>query len=168
MLPMTTSRVLALEELLETLAPLRKAGRSVVTTNGCFDLFHVGHLRYLQASKALGDLLVVALNSDASVKTFKDDGRPIVPQAERAQLLSALRCVDYVTIFDATSPVDVLSALAPDVHTKGADYTLETLPEAPTLTALGTKIAFIDLVEGRSTSSLIQSILKVYAQPTAP
>jgi len=159
---MPTSRLLPLNELLEMLKPLRAEGKTVVTTNGCFDLFHVGHLRYLQASKALGDVLVVALNSDASVKTFKDDGRPILPQAERAELLTALRCVDYVTIFDATSPVDVLTAIAPDIHTKGSDYTLETLPEAPALTAVGTEIAFIDLVEGRSTSSLIHAILKAY------
>jgi rfaE bifunctional protein nucleotidyltransferase chain/domain len=159
---MTVPSLLTLDELLETLKPLRQAGKTIVTTNGCFDLFHVGHLRYLEASKALGDILVIALNSDASVKTFKDDGRPIVPQAERAELLSALRCVDYVTIFDATSPVEVLTAIAPDIHTKGADYTLETLPEAQALTAVGTEIAFIDLVEGRSTSSLIQAILKAY------
>ncbi len=154
--------LLPLDELLKTLKPLREQGKTVVTTNGCFDLFHVGHLRYLQASKALGDILVVALNSDASVKTFKDDGRPIVPETERAELLTALRCVDYVTIFDATSPVDVLTAIAPDIHTKGADYTRETLPEAPALTLVGIEIAFIDLVEGRSTSSLIQAILKAY------
>jgi rfaE bifunctional protein nucleotidyltransferase chain/domain len=159
---MTVPSLLTLDELLETLKPLRQAGKTIVTTNGCFDLFHVGHLRYLEASKALGDILVIALNSDASVKTFKDDGRPIVPQAERAELLSALRCVDYVTIFDATSPVEVLTAIAPDIHTKGADYTLETLPEAPALRAVGTEIAFIDLVEGRSTSSLIHAILKAY------
>jgi rfaE bifunctional protein nucleotidyltransferase chain/domain len=162
---MPASCLLPLDELLDTLKPLRQEGKTVVTTNGCFDLFHVGHLRYLQASKALGDILVVALNSDASVKTFKDDGRPILPQAERAELLTALRCVDYVTIFDARSPVDVLTAIAPDIHTKGADYTLETLPEAPALTAVGTEIAFIDLVEGRSTSSLIQAILKAYPPP---
>ena len=164
MIPMSPSSLLPLDELLEVLKPLRSAGKTVVTTNGCFDLLHVGHLRYLQASKALGDILVVALNSDASVKTFKDDVRPIVPEAERAELLTALRCVDYVTIFDATSPVDVLTAIAPEIHTKGADYTLETLPEAPSLTAVGTDIAFIDLVAGRSTSSLINAVVAAYAK----
>jgi rfaE bifunctional protein nucleotidyltransferase chain/domain len=157
-----SSKIVTLPELQKDLHRLQAEGKRVVTTNGCFDLLHVGHLRYLQASQACGDVLVVLLNSDASVKTFKDDQRPIVPQAERAELLAGLSCVDYIIIFDSTSPVDLLKALHPDVHTKGGQYTLETLPEAPVLLGMGTKVVFIDMVEGRSSSSLIQAILKAY------
>jgi rfaE bifunctional protein nucleotidyltransferase chain/domain len=159
----TLEKLLTLEELTPRLRELKQSGKRIVSTNGCFDLMHVGHLRYLQASKALGDILVVALNSDASVKTFKDDKRPIVPELERAELLSALTCVDFVTIFDDTSPVTTLQAIVPDVHTKGGQYTLETLPEAPVLQAMNTRIEFIEMVEGKSTSALIRSILDAYA-----
>ena len=153
---------LTLEALVPLLQELKASGKRIVSTNGCFDLMHVGHLRYLQASKALGDILVVLLNSDASVKTFKDDKRPIVPELERAELLSALTCVDFVTIFDDTSPVSTLQAIVPDVHTKGGQYTLETLPEAPVLQAMNTQIEFIEMVEGKSTSTLIRAILEAY------
>lgn len=152
------------DELSDLLAPLRAAGQRIVSTNGCFDLLHVGHLRYLQAARALGDCLVVALNSDASVKQFKSDLRPILPQAERAELLAALNCVDFVLVFDAPSPIDTLLALKADVHAKGADYNDATLPEAPALAAAGIQRAYLPLVEGRSTSSIIAKILAISAQ----
>jgi rfaE bifunctional protein nucleotidyltransferase chain/domain len=164
----TSSACLLLEHdtIASTMNTLRDAGHRIVTTNGCFDLLHVGHVRYLQASKALGDVLIVALNSDASVKAFKGDKRPIVPQAERAEMLLALSCVDYVVIFDAPTPVETLQRIQPHVHTKGGQYTLETLPEYPALHAMGCNIQFIQMVEGRSTSSLIERIQDVYSPVT--
>jgi len=154
--------ILTLDQLVKVVNTLKSQGKTIVTTNGCFDLMHVGHLRYLRASKAQGDVLIVALNSDASVKLFKDDERPIIPQDERAELLAALTCVDYVTIFDALTPMDVLKAVVPDIHTKGGQYTLETLPEAPELQAMGTRIEFIEMVDGKSTSQIIEKVLRAY------
>jgi rfaE bifunctional protein nucleotidyltransferase chain/domain len=135
----------------------------VVTTNGCFDLLHVGHLRYLQAARVLGNSLVVLVNSDASVNGLKSDAkgppRPLVPQAERAELLAGLACVDFVLIFDTPTPEPLLEAIRPDIHVKGGQYTLESLPEAPLLQRLGTQIRFIDMVPGRSTSNLVAQIM---------
>jgi rfaE bifunctional protein nucleotidyltransferase chain/domain len=164
---MPPSPTLPLDQLIVVVDDLKAQGKTIVTTNGCFDLMHVGHLRYLQASKAQGDVLIVALNSDASVKLFKDDERPIIQQDERAELLAALECVDYVTIFDALTPIDVLKAIQPDVHTKGGQYTLDTLPEAPDLQAMGTRIEFIEMVDGKSTSQVIEKVLRAYGPSKA-
>jgi rfaE bifunctional protein nucleotidyltransferase chain/domain len=155
--------VVSLAELKALLATKRASGEVVVTTNGCFDLLHVGHLRYLQQARALGDCLVVALNSDASVRAIKGELRPIVPQEERAELLAALTCVDYVVLFEEPSPEALLVAMAPTVHTKGAQYTEVSLPEADALKKAGSSLAFITMVEGRSTSSLVEKIIKAYA-----
>lgn len=105
-------------------------GQTVVTTNGCFDILHVGHVRYLEKTKAFGDFLIVLLNSDKSVKSIKGPSRPVNSELDRAEILSALRCVDYVVLFDEDSPKNLLDEMKPDVYTKGADYTMETLPEA--------------------------------------
>ena len=136
----------------------------VVTTNGCFDLLHVGHLRYLQAARELGNTLVVLLNTDASVHGLKGTPskgppRPIVSQDERAELLAGLGCVDYVLLFDTPTPEPLLKEIRPDIHVKGGQYTVETLPEAPMLQEMGTAIRFIDMVPGRSTSGLVETIL---------
>jgi len=130
----------------------------VVATNGCFDLLHVGHLRYLHAARQQGDVLIVGLNSDASVQRLKGPTRPILPEAERAELLLGLDCVDDVFVFDAPSPVDALVALAPSIYVKGGDYAVDTLPEGRALQAIGTKLVFFPYVEGRSTSSIVQRI----------
>lgn len=137
----------------------RSRGQRIVSTNGCFDLLHVGHLRYLQAARALGDTLIIALNSDASVQALKGPSRPIVPEQERAELLLGLRCVDAVVIFNDPTPVAILQAIHPAAHAKGGQYTVDTLPETPVLQAMGTEIHFLPMVEGRSTSSLVERIL---------
>lgn len=147
--------LLSREALASTLATLPG---STVFTNGCFDLMHVGHLRYLQMARALGDRLVIGLNSDASVQRLKGETRPILPESERAELLAGLGCVDYVTIFDEPTADPLLALLKPQIYAKGGDYTPETLPEAPTVVAYGGAIRIIPFVPGRSTTSLIERI----------
>src|SRR5690349_1922472 len=117
------------QELARLLEARRNVGERIVTTNGVFDVLHVGHTRYLQAARALGDLLVVGINSDACTRRLKGQSRPIVPEAERAELLAALACVDYVTLFDEPTPIDLLETLRPHIHTKGGDYDPEQMPE---------------------------------------
>lgn len=146
---------------------LKSDGKTLVTTNGCFDILHVGHLRYLQAARQLGDFLWIAVNSDASVQRLKGPSRPIIPEDERAELLAGLACVDAVTLFNDDTPEALLVSLAPDIHVKGGQYTVETLHEAPALQAVGTQLQFIDMVEGRSTTNVIQRILDGYATPTS-
>ena len=147
--------ILHREALAETLSTLPGA---TVFTNGCFDLMHVGHLRYLQMARALGDRLVIGLNSDASVQRLKGETRPILPEQERAELLAGLGCVDFVTIFDEPTADPLLALLKPQIYAKGGDYTPETLPEAPTVRAYGGEIRIIPFVPGRSTTSLIERI----------
>ena len=139
---------------------LRAEGKTIVTTNGCFDILHVGHVRYLEKTKSFADVLIVALNSDKSVRSIKGEGRPINNENDRAEVLSALRSVDYVVLFDEDSPLDLLLQIKPDVHTKGADYTIETLPEAKGIMENGGRIEFISFVEGKSTTSIIEKMRK--------
>ncbi|WP_373531594.1 adenylyltransferase/cytidyltransferase family protein [Vampirovibrio sp.] len=150
-------QVLSTEKLLEDLAPLRGQS-SIVTTNGCFDILHVGHLRYLQGCKSMGDILVLMLNSDASVRRLKGPQRPIVPQADRAELLAGLGCVDYVVLFDEDTPEPLMEIIRPDFHAKGAQYNEDNLPEIATLRKIGAKVKFVPMVENRSTTSLIDTI----------
>ena len=144
-----------LKELLNTLQ-----GKKIVFTNGCFDILHTGHAKYLKDSKKFGDILIVGLNSDASVKKLKGENRPINNQEDRAYLLNELKSVDYVVIFDENSPVDLLNIIKPDIYTKGADYTLSTLPEAPVVIQNGGRVEFITFVEGKSTTNVVKNILK--------
>ena len=146
------------EDLQNLLKELRANGKTIVTTNGCFDILHVGHVRYLEATKKFGDILIVALNSDKSVKSIKGEGRPINNELDRAEILCALKSVDYVVLFDEDSPAKLLAEIKPDVHTKGADYTMETLPEAKIITQNGGRVEFISFVEGKSTTSTIAKI----------
>ena len=145
-------------ELDNLLKKLRQENKTIVTTNGCFDILHVGHVRYLNKAKSFGDVLIVALNSDKSVKKIKGESRPINNEEDRAEVLSALRSVDHVVLFDETSTIDLLLKIKPDVHTKGADYTIETLPEAKGIMAAGGRIEFISFVEGKSTTSIIEKM----------
>ena len=138
---------------------IHNSGKTVVCTNGCFDILHVGHVRYLEETKKFGDVLIVALNSDKSVKRLKGEGRPINNENDRAELLSALKCVDYVVLFDEDSPRNLLDEIKPDVYTKGADYTMETLPEADIMRKNGTRVEFIKFVEGKSTTNVIRKML---------
>lgn len=126
-----------------------------VLTNGCFDILHVGHLRYLQAARALGDELVVGLNSDSSVSALKGPDRPLNPQDERAEMLLGLACVDRVIVFDEATADRLIETVRPAIYAKGGDYTLETLPEAATLQRLGIELVTLPFVAGRSTSSLL-------------
>lgn len=152
------SNVLAIEELVEAVQAHQLKGSRIVTTNGCFDVLHVGHFRYLSAAKALGDILVVLVNSDSSVQRLKGPSRPIVPEDERAELVAGLECVDYTCIFPQDTPVEYLERIRPHIHVKGGEYTAESLPEAPILEGMGTELVFIPMVEGRSTTNLIQRI----------
>lgn len=140
------------------LAELRAAGWRIVLANGCFDLLHVGHVRYLADARARGDLLVVALNSDASVRRLKGPGRPFLPEEERAELLLALRSVDRVLLFDESDLEPTLRALRPHVHAKGTDYTPESVPEAAVDRELGIEVAICGDAKRHSTSALLERI----------
>ena len=132
-----------------------RAGRTVALANGVFDLFHVGHLRYLAGAKADADLLVVAVNGDASTRRNKGPGRPVVPEAERAEIVAALACVDHVVLFDSKDVVPVIRALRPDVQVKGTDYTPETIPEAAEVRAYGGRVAIAGDPKDHSTTALL-------------
>lgn len=135
---------------------IHNQGKTVVTTNGCFDILHVGHVRYLQKTKSFADYLIVMLNSDGSVKANKGENRPINSELDRAEILSALSCVDYVVIFDEKTPENLIDEIKPDVHTKGADYTMDTLPEKEVILKNNIKMEFITFVEGKSTTNTIK------------
>ena len=123
-------QLLKRENIRNFIEKLQKSGKTIVVTNGCFDILHVGHVRYLQKTKSFADYSIVLLNSDKSVKAIKGEGRPINTELNRAEILCALSCVDFVVLFDENSPADLIDEIKPDVYTKGADYTMETLPEA--------------------------------------
>lgn len=137
---------------------IHHAGKTVVCTNGCFDILHVGHVRYLEKTKSFADFCIVLLNSDKSVRSIKGPSRPINSENDRAEILGALRCVDYVVLFDEDSPRNLLDEIKPDVYTKGADYTMETLPEADIMRKNGTRVEFIEFVQGKSTTNTITKI----------
>lgn len=146
-------------DALETVLAARRArGETLVFTNGAFDLLHVGHVRTLQGARSLGDCLVVAINSDASVRRSKGPGRPLVPEAERAELLCALACVDYVTVFDTPTVDPLLARLKPHIHAKGSDYTPETVPERATVLAYGGKIAITGDPKKHSTTEMAKRL----------
>lgn len=146
------------------LEPRRAAGDRIALTNGAFDLLHVGHLRSLEQARSLGDLLVVGLNSDASIRVYKQTERPVLPQAERAELLAGLGCVDYVVIFDEPTAERLVAAIRPDVYVKGADYAVKHLPERPVVEAHGGEVVLVELEAGRSTSGLIAEIVRRFGQ----
>ena len=136
-------------------AALRAAGARVVFTNGCFDILHAGHVRYLTAARAQGDVLILGLNSDASVRRLKGETRPVNSEADRAEVVGALASVDYVVIFGEDTAEELIAKVQPAVYAKGGDYTLETLPEARIVESYGGEVAFIPLVEGKSTTNII-------------
>lgn len=151
-------RILTRAEMKEKIKACKAAGKQVVFTNGCFDILHVGHVRYLQDARALGDVLVIGVNTDTSVQRLKGPTRPIVPQDERAEVLAALRCVDYVTLFDEQTPKALIASLQPDIHVKGGDYRVEDLPEAKVVLEYGGKVVILQLVDGRSTTNIVKRI----------
>jgi len=138
---------------------LRQRGVRIVFTNGCFDILHLGHVRYLKEAKKLGDVLIIGLNSDSSVKKIKDKDRPYVSELERAEILASLECVDYVSIFSETRPDPLIRVIRPDVHVKGGDYKISQLPERKMAEKLGARVVVIPPVKGRSTTTLIKKIM---------
>jgi len=155
------SKVKTVRQLRPILARLRRRGERIVFTNGCFDLLHIGHLRYLQRARRHGDRLVVAINSDRSVREIKGPPRPLLPQAERAELLAALSCVDYVTIFNEPDPLAVIAALKPDVLIKGSDWGHNKIIGREVVERRGGRVRRVPLVKGVSTTRLIEKILKL-------
>jgi rfaE bifunctional protein nucleotidyltransferase chain/domain len=157
-------KILSLEELLVVRERLRAQGKTMVFTNGIFDLLHVGHVRYLQEAKALGEVLIVGLNSDASTRALKGPKRPLIPQRERAELLAALEVVDYVVLFEELTAERLVTALQPEIYAKGGDWSLEALPEAGAVADYGGRIEILPQVPGRSTQVLIKTIVERYGK----
>jgi rfaE bifunctional protein nucleotidyltransferase chain/domain len=158
---MSESKVIPLESAYTLVEELKRRGRRVVFTNGCFDLLHPGHTRYLAEARKLGDVLIVAVNSDTSVRAIKGPGRPIFPEAERAEILAALEAVDYVTIFDDLTPQAVIARMTPNVLVKGADWGPNEVVGRAEVEAAGGQVISIPVVPGYSTSAIIEAALKL-------
>jgi D-glycero-beta-D-manno-heptose 1-phosphate adenylyltransferase len=154
------SKIVSRERLRELLADHKRTGAKIVFANGCFDTLHVGHVRYLEGARCEGDILVVAVNSDSSVCNLKGPGRPILPESARADLVAALRAVDYVVLFSEPNVEALLDFLRPDVHAKGTDYTAETVPERATAARLGIRVAIVGDPKNHSTRDFLDSVRK--------
>jgi D-beta-D-heptose 7-phosphate kinase/D-beta-D-heptose 1-phosphate adenosyltransferase len=155
-------KIKARKGLLKIIKDLKAKRKRIVFTNGCFDLLHIGHVRYLEEAKALGDVLVVGVNSDTSVRKLKGPKRPILPEEERTEVLSGLGCVDYVTLFDEIDPLKLITSLHPDVLVKGGDWTKDQIVGREEVERSGGEVFVIPFVKGASTSNLIETILKRY------
>lgn len=147
--------ILDRDRLVERVAELRDSGATIVFANGCFDLFHVGHVRYLDGAKALGDVLIVGLNSDRQVRLLKGERRPFMPQDERAEIIASLKCVDFVTIFDEPTVTELLRAVRPDFHAKGTDYTVDSVPEREIVREFGGRVAIVGDPKDHSSSDFL-------------
>lgn len=156
----TNSRVLSRKDLTARVEAAREAGLKVVLANGCFDVLHVGHTRYLSGARQLGDLLVVGVNSDDQVRIQKGPGRPVLPATDRAELVAALESVDYVTVFDEPTVEQLLLTLKPDIHAKGTDYTEETVPEREVVRSYGGRVAIVGDRKDHSTTSMLTRLRK--------
>jgi D-glycero-beta-D-manno-heptose 1-phosphate adenylyltransferase len=152
------AKILDEASLVEALEAERKSGKSIVFANGCFDVLHVGHIRYLQDAAKVGDVLVVGVNGDGSVRELKGEGRPVMPESERAEIIAALRGVSYVTIFDDRSPARLLQTLRPDFQAKGTDYTADNVPEAEVVKAYGGKVVITGDPKDHSTTDLLKKM----------
>lgn len=159
---MCFQKIKELNELKKIIEDLKKHSKKIVFTNGCFDLIHFGHIYYLKEAKKLGDCLIVAVNSDESVRNIKGNGKPIIPQDERAEVLSGFRMIDYITIFQEEDPVNVILELLPDVLVKGGDWKIDKVLGKDIVEAHGGRVVTISPVENKSTSSLILTVLKKY------
>jgi D-beta-D-heptose 7-phosphate kinase / D-beta-D-heptose 1-phosphate adenosyltransferase len=157
---MSMHKFKSLEQVVEIRNRLRAEGKKLVFTNGCFDILHAGHVRYLNQARAFGDALVIGLNTDLSVRRIKGDDRPVIPEMERAEVLSALACVDYVFLFDDPTPKRVIDAIIPDILVKGADWTPENIVGRDVVEAAGGKVCNVALVDGASTSEIIETVLE--------
>ncbi len=152
---MPPPNVVSREELIKTVAEARAAGLRIVLANGCFDVLHVGHIRYLAGARSEGDLLIVGVNSDEQVREQKGEGRPVLPAAQRAEIVAALESVNYVTVFDEPTVAELLLALKPDVHAKGTDYTVDTVPEREVVKSYGGRVAIVGDPKDHSTSEIL-------------
>ena len=155
---MSSAPILNREELKRAVTEARSRGESIILTNGCFDLFHVGHTRYLQGAKALGGFVVTAINSDEQVRELKGNGRPFMPEHERAELVAALRSVDAVTVFDEPTVEQVIEAIRPDIHAKGTDYTADTVPEREIVKAYGGRVEIVGDPKDHSSTELLSAV----------
>ncbi|HBI22625.1 MAG TPA: D-glycero-beta-D-manno-heptose 1-phosphate adenylyltransferase [Nitrospiraceae bacterium] len=154
--------LIALEEFVPVIARLKQDGKRIVFTNGCFDIIHVGHIRYLKSAKELGDILVIGLNSDESVRKIKGDNRPIVSQGERAEVLSSIRSVDYVVIFNEPDPYNTIAAIKPDILIKGGDWAIDNIVGRDIVESYGGEVRTIPFVEGFSSSRIIGDVLNKF------
>ena len=155
-------KIVTVEGYARSADKLRESGKKIVFTNGCFDILHAGHVRYLTAARSQGNVLVVGLNSDLSVKMIKGHGRPIIDQAHRSEVLSGLSCVDYIILFDEADPLALISAVKPDVLVKGADWEAENIVGADVVSATGGKVVRVPVVPEMSTTAIIEKIIKTY------
>lgn len=154
----TSTRIFDRERLIERVNAARRRGARIVLANGCFDVLHVGHVRYLEAAKSLGDLLIVGINSDEQTRRLKGKGRPLLPQNQRAEIISALEAVDFVTIFEEPTVEQLLRAIKPDIHAKGTDYTEESVPERDVVRSFGGRVAIVGDPKDHSSSEMIQKL----------
>ena len=152
------SRILDRNRLIARVAIARKKGARVVFANGCFDILHVGHVRYLEAARALGDLLIVGVNGDAQVRALKGEGRPFVPERERAEVIASLRAVDYVTVFHEPTVTELLLALRPDIHAKGTDYTEDSVPEREVVRSYGGRVQIVGDPKDHSSTEMLRKV----------
>ena len=157
------SKIYSLSELKNIIEEEKRKGKKIVLANGCFDLIHVGHIRYLKEAKEKGDILIVALNSDGSIRKLKGSGRPLLKERERAEIISSFYFVDYITIFSETNVEKVLLTLKPDIHAKGSDYTPETVPEREVVKNYGGKIEITGGPKVKSTSEIIKEIKRKFS-----
>jgi len=151
-------RILDRGRLIERIATARKQGARIVLANGCFDVLHVGHIRYLEAAKALGDLLIVGINSDEQARRLKGEGRPVLSQDQRAEIVASLEAVDFVTVFNEPTVEELLLAIKPDIHAKGTDYTVDSVPERDVVRSFGGRVAIVGDPKNHSSSELIEKL----------
>jgi rfaE bifunctional protein nucleotidyltransferase chain/domain len=161
---MSAQKIKTLDEVVRLRAQFRKLGKKLVFTNGCFDILHVGHVRYLNAARALGDALVVGINSDRSVREIKGESRPVVTESERAEVLAGLASVDYICIFDDPTPKQIIDAIVPDVLVKGADWGISEIVGRDTVESAGGVVRNVPLVEGASTTDIIRKVIERFAK----
>jgi rfaE bifunctional protein nucleotidyltransferase chain/domain len=164
---MSMAKIKSLDEIVLIRQRLRSEGKKLVFTNGCFDILHAGHVRYLNQARAFGDALILGLNSDKSVRALKGEGRPIVPEDERAEVLAALACIDFIFVFDDLTPQRVIDAIVPDILVKGADWGISEIVGRETVEKAGGSVRNISLVEGASTTNIIHKILSQFGKASS-
>lgn len=152
------SKILSLSDMARKINELKSEGKKVVSTSGCFDIVHAGHVTYLEEAKTKGDVLIVLLNSDSSVRRLKGDNRPIVNEEERATVIAGLGCVDYVCLFDESTPCEMISKLQPDIFIKGGDYKGKHIPEMDVMSLYGGKVEYVSMIDGCSSTNIIEKI----------